>query len=531
VGELGSPTFCSYIYGILKHVKIKVMKNFGLYKYQLEAFNACNENKKGIVVMPTGTGKTFVQSSIVAEDIKQNPGFRIYVVNAPRIMLSFQLLEEFYKFNINNGIDARYMAVHSGKMESKDLDQYRKENSNFDHSNISSTTSPKVIKEQINRCKKANQPLIFFSTYNSAIQIECGRSQETINIILNDEAHYLVQERFNSDFNKIETERKYFFTATTKETPSDEGFGMNNEEFYGSKIFIMTPFEAIQEGKIVRPRIHIVSNAKGETMTQDDVDKNLGSVVMNSYNEHTKLLKRQIQGKMLIAASGLDDMKNLIASQEIKEFISNGGKFFAVASDQEVNNYINGVKVNRREFLKTLQINGCNPNQKIIVIHYDILTEGIDVPGLTGVLFLRDLKKSKFIQTFGRVARLDTNDRDLINKKVITSNDLNLMNKPYAWVIIPAIKEEDKDRLSNLSGLIEELRDFGFDPKEDIEPNDRGRGKGDEDKDEIVPDSKNSRGLIAKEIEEYNHNIEKEKIANKTFGEYFSGSNLFNNAA
>ena len=47
------------------------------------------------------------------------------------------------------------------------------------------------------------------------------------------------------------------------------------------------------------------------------------------------------------------------------------------------------------KWLKQLQIDGSNPNQEMIVIHYDILTEGIDVPGLTGVLFLRNLKKIK----------------------------------------------------------------------------------------------------------------------------------------
>lgn len=52
--------------------------------------------------MPTGTGKTFVQAGIIAEDIISNPGFRVYVINAPRIMLSYQLLEEVFKFNIDN---------------------------------------------------------------------------------------------------------------------------------------------------------------------------------------------------------------------------------------------------------------------------------------------------------------------------------------------------------------------------------------------------------------------------------------------
>jgi superfamily II DNA or RNA helicase len=84
-------------------------KQYGLYDYQIEAAEATNNHNKGIVVMPTGTGKTFVQASIIAEDIKNNPGFRMYVVNAPRIMLSYQLLEEVFKFNIDNNIDARYM--------------------------------------------------------------------------------------------------------------------------------------------------------------------------------------------------------------------------------------------------------------------------------------------------------------------------------------------------------------------------------------------------------------------------------------
>ena len=128
-----------------------------------------------------------------------------------------------------------------------------------------------------------------------------------------------------------------------------------------------------------------------------------------------------------------------------------------------------------------------NPNQEIIVIHYDILTEGIDVPGLTGVLFLRNLKKSKFIQTLGRVARLNILDRKLIDDKIITPNDLDKMNKPYAWIILPAIKEEDKDKVANLEYLIEELRDYGFDPKEDIEPNDRGNGNSEVENNDIVP--------------------------------------------
>ena len=227
---------------------------------------------------------------------------------------------------------------------------------------------------------------------------------------------------------------------------------------------------------------------------------------------------------MLISASGTEDMKNLIKSKEIKDFINGGGKFFAVASNNEVSNYINGEKVNRREWLRQLQVDGSSQNQELIVIHFDILTEGIDVPGLTGVLFLRDLKKSKFIQTLGRVARLDLRDRNLIDKKVITPNELDKMNKPYAWVIIPSVMAEDVDKLENLRSLISELRDFGFNPKEDIEPNDRGRGGEGEDDDPIVPNDE-TRGIIGEIIEDYEHAIEEDRIASLIFLEVIENKN------
>ena len=66
-----------------------------LYDYQNEAIIATDNNKKGIVCMPTGSGKTFVQAAVIARDILKNRDkFGIYVINAPRIMLSYQLLKD-----------------------------------------------------------------------------------------------------------------------------------------------------------------------------------------------------------------------------------------------------------------------------------------------------------------------------------------------------------------------------------------------------------------------------------------------------
>jgi hypothetical protein len=74
------------------------------------------------------------------------------------------------------------------------------------------------------------------------------------------------------------------------------------------------------------------------------------------------------------------------------------------------------------------------------------LTEGIDLPNLTGILPLRELNKVKFLQTCGRAARITESDRQLLLKGIKSSIgsdgtvQLNqAMEKPCYWVIDPQI--------------------------------------------------------------------------------------------
>ena len=98
-----------------------------LYKYQKDAVEKALKSNKGIVCMPTGVGKTFCQAAIIADDILNHRGeFRMYVVNAPRIVLTYQLLKEVYGFLIKENIESRYMFVHSGgKTDEKELEDIR----------------------------------------------------------------------------------------------------------------------------------------------------------------------------------------------------------------------------------------------------------------------------------------------------------------------------------------------------------------------------------------------------------------------
>lgn len=453
------------------------MKNIEdkLYDYQLEAISATDNHKKGIICMPTGTGKTYTQAYLIYKQIiKDNGKFGIYVINAPRIMLSYQLLKEVYTFLINSGIDARYMSVHSGgQTDIQDLEQIRidanfNEGTNIRFAEIASGTSTNLIHDFTQTSKEQDLPLIIFSTYNSANRISEALPLDRIKIVVNDEAQYLVQEQFYDIIHILKYERCYFFTATTIHTPSDKGRGMNNKESYGDIIYLMTPREAIDKGKMVRPRLHFVIPPAGSSYNKDDFQNSLGKIISEALAQHQYAIGQFSTPKMLVSVKGVGDIQKFFSSKEYNGLIRGGYKIYAVASDEKIGNNINGEKVSRRDFLNSLKNDGKNLTQKLLILHYDILAEGIDVPGITGIMPLRTLGKSKFLQTFGRAARLDPEDRDKIIEGEIKPSDLDQMNKPYAWVIVSTVVHEDADDKEHIGQLINELRDYGFKPSEDI---------------------------------------------------------------
>jgi predicted helicase len=446
-----------------------------LYDYQVDAVNSTYTNDRGILVLPTGTGKTMIQSAIIERDIIIFPNqFRMYVVNAPRIILTYQLLREVYGFMVSRGIECRYHFTHSGTpVDERDLEDMRIQSNldgnNIPFSEIDSSTSSTRLTDTINKCLELNIPLIIFSTYNSAERIEDARlhTNTNISIILNDEAHYLVQERFNPILDRLPSDRTYFFTATTRITSSDEGRGMNNINRYGDVIYTLLPREAIERGKMIRPRIHHIKTEG--VRTSEDYDNSFNLVILNSFKQHKEHLNnnhKELSPKILVSTRGANDIKNFLLSTEYTELRNSGVDVFAISSNQEVGNDVNGEKVKRQEFLKRLRDYGKDVSREMLILHFDILTEGIDVPGITTIMPLRELNKSRFIQTFGRCARVDIRDRVRLDSGEIGANDLDSMVKPYAYVILPYLTQTNKDDSDGMKNIIYELRQFVFNSSE-----------------------------------------------------------------
>ena len=98
---------------------------------------------------------------------------------------------------------------------------------------------------------------------------------------------------------------------------------------------------------------------------------------------------------------------------------------------------IDGVKVSREVFFQTLTDWGKEEGRKFVVFHYSILSEGINVPGLTHTILLRQLPVIEMAQTIGRVIRLDGADAADIASGAITPGKFEMYRKPCGNVIVP----------------------------------------------------------------------------------------------
>jgi superfamily II DNA or RNA helicase len=487
------------------------------YEHQKDAISAILTAKKGIIHLPTGTGKTRIISGSIIDKI--NRGEKVFVICSPRIILSNQIVNDIYETLSQSKIDAEYLCVRSGEKakikgkldfealseeEEEELDniaadQFWDEKAEWD---VDSSTNTTKIADKFVNAKKDNKPLIISCVYDSVrrireTELKIGPFVENIYY---DEAHYLCSRKFNEILDWFSEINAYSFTATLKTTASNSGFGMNNEERFGPLLYRRSPAQMVEAGIIVRPRIHIVYPENGILTKKDALPKDL---VIQAFEGHKKALQKKVGAKMLVICESTTQLVDLFFSL----FPTNGKKdprmknisIFAVGSG--IGNKLNGgfggvggcwkvpadTKVNennnfnmsRKDWLSDLK--SLKDEDDAIIFHINILTEGIDVPGITGILPFKSLKLSKFLQNLGRATRLTPKDRKKLSEKKLSTDfekgyvagkdfapEAQKYQKPYAWVIIPWVSALDTDLEQTYKNYIHNLRDFNFSPEEDI---------------------------------------------------------------
>jgi len=341
-----------------------------LREHQLRVVNKMSTHQRGQVIVPTGGGKTMCMiSDAISQLSKKN---QTIVVVAPRILLAQQLSQDFLELVH----PVKVLHVHSGE-----TDHY-------------STTDSKGIFEWV--VSNWNDNRIIFSTYHSLHRIQ--ESSIPVDTIYFDEAHNSVQQHFHPAtkfFATTNNRRCFFFTATPKHTNSTDKVGMNDEYVYGKVLEQVPAPELVNKGHILPPKVvvkqlEMIRDRKANC--EDDADNILTTI------------DDQNVSKILICARRTSQITNMVSDSKLTtELYARGYNWMYITA--KTGAVINGIKVSRDEFFKTLSTWGKEDDRKFIVMHHSILSEGINVPGLEAALFLRNMDYITISQTIGRVIR------------------------------------------------------------------------------------------------------------------------------
>jgi len=447
------------------------------YSHQDTAVSLAVQNVIGQFIYPTGTGKTLIQARTIAEHVAIKPGFGLYVVLAPRILLARQLFMDIHvELTQKRRQDCSYFSLHSGKAvdfkdalghdieDADDVDEIidlsiMLREAGITQTSFSSGTSLAKVRDAVDRARVANVPLVICSTYHSMMILKGF----AIDVLLSDEAHHLVSPEFSAG-HTLTASKRFFFTASRRVTAGRAGLGMNNPVTFGPILDMLNGAQAVARKLIVRPRLHYVEIAQ---IIEEGAEHNADIVAIEKAFKKHQMMTGALAPKLLISCRGSQHL-NLVLEQtdnfEKLRRVTPGLQVFSILSGKE-NVRIDGVLVTREEWFKRLR--GLRDHESCLILHYDIISEGIDVPGITGIMPLRNLSSSKFLQTNGRSSRLHAIDREA-DVPVEGIDWVASYVKPYSWVIVPCYANLGDDIKSTIEDHVGHLRDFGWVPDEDV---------------------------------------------------------------
>ena len=405
-----------------------------LRPHQQRSLDAMARHRKGQVIVPTGGGKTFIMIRHALRLLADGP--QTIVVVAPRILLANQLCEEFMQ-----QIDSTYAHVchvHSGETE-----------------HFSTTKSDKIALFN-NTARAADESCIIFTTYHSlsrvidsGIDIDCAYFDEAHNSVTR---NFFVPVAACSEVSA----RTYFFTATPRFSRRHDR-GMNNTQVYGQVIENVPAPELINNGSIIPPKVvAFETDAVRNKVTAPQVDADtVVSIVDNLKEDHS--------AKILVAAPTTKILWRMLSQSDLIAQLKERD-YHVLHITSKHGAYIDDQKVNREQFFQTLTEWGKDDSKKFVVFHYSILSEGINVPGLTHTILLRNLNIVEMAQTIGRVIRVDKQDAKAIASGSIIPGKFAMYRKPCGFVSVPVHSNHGQQTIGRLQRVVDAIFVDGVPP-------------------------------------------------------------------
>ena len=508
---------------------------WSMLNHQKVVLREMRHDNRLTICMPTGTGKSRIIYGDLLRHLKL-PTCDTFVIASHRLLLNVQHFNELFSTFEILASTIGFIFVGSQGVDTTELQKNVSVNQKLADAQlsypelISTCLSKSEIKTTVDRHHAAGRDVIIISTYHSLDKLE----NIDVHTLYCDEAHFLATPKeiaqFKNNFEKVNATRKFFFTATPKDlvVPVDvideedqvDLFLMNNESVFGKRIGVAFK-EAVEECLIVKPYVHMIELDRFSSSKKYSSSENYAKVIDMAFEQHEKTLKdlEKCAPKLLVKCPSVAEI------WKIKEALNwtlkegeNPVKIFAGASHSPYNSsfWVDDEPIQgKTQFLKKLQ--ELKGNERAIILHYDILSEGIDVPGITGVMFLsKELPgKPKILQTIGRSTRLLKEDREAVRSGKIAKNDYEKMIKPHCAVILPIMSIEMDQSAKSIAKILIDLRDqFGFKPEVYVESGeDVSKGQRNTELEGVnTLDEKKERFSVINSVKHYIEILDNEKV-------------------
>lgn len=401
-------------------------------------FLKAKRGQRAQIYAPTGSGKTVCFNELIKDAITR--GKTNICILHPRIALSKDQLRRFKSEMGNSVITSSF---HSGGH----VTGYNEEISEI--GTIDKSKLIKIIDQSNNLLSK---PHVTFSSYHSFHQL----TDIHFDIVVCDEAHYMVQDQFFEWINKINADKILFYTATPITNEMEDSL-MRDYSVFGDVIAKVEPRELIKPGYILAPLIHQMECGTNKKGPEVDVVDIVARTYVEQWTEMTGYGMSYHQ--MLVACRNVEvdirELENRLDElwTKISQFSQGQISKVDVYTIEAGGSYKNKLPMkDRDEALEEIKNSGKN----CIVAHYDTLSEGIDINTLSGAVLLRKMSKAKMIQTIGRCARPYTEDLDTVTKEprkdiYDLEKNLDLRKKPRCIITLPVV---DGKWIANDDGTI-----------------------------------------------------------------------------
>ncbi len=405
-----------------------------LRPHQQEALNKLTVASRGQVIVPTGGGKTLIGIMDACKRFESASEPISIIVVAPRLLLANQLCEEYMEV-IKDQVSTQVVPAH---IHSGDTSHF-------------STTKAGEIRNFVSMTQAAGLHRIFFTTYHSLHRI--AESSVQADTIYFDEAHNSVQKGFYPavKFFSQTTQRAFFFTATPKHSVTPKKPGMNDSSVYGNVIVNVEAGKLVQGGFIVPP--HVV--ARELRLLQKD------ELTSHRDSEHIiQSIDESRVSKVLVCAKSVKQIVRMVAeSSFVNDLKARGFSYMYIAASTGA--IIDGQKVTREEFFKTLNAWGADNTNQFVVLHHSILSEGINVSGLEAVIMLRAMDAIGISQTIGRIIRLHKDDAAGLRAGTITPGNTSEYTKSFGLVIVPVFNTTQKGIARSVNKIVDTIFNKG----------------------------------------------------------------------